>query len=235
MRKTMKIGKGLFVAFLLAWLASVQSAASAVVGLWDFNDSDLIVDQGTGTLSTTLTTPLVQTFGTGTTVNAPGPTPAGNALALERAAGQTGLGSFFLDFALDLTGLQDLTVSWAWRADASWRSNASIPTGIQITYLFSTDSGASFKPIFQTVPPQDYLFRSLGGTVFASADDSSGFVFRILQGSLGVAPGDQLLFDNFRFDASEIATVPLPAAMPLFASALGLFGFAGWRRKRRSA
>lgn len=235
MRKTMRTGQALAAVCLLAWLASAQTAASAIVGLWDFNDSDLIVDQGNGTLSTTVTSPLVQTFGTGTTVNAPGPTPAGNALALERAAGQTGLGSFSVDFALDLTGLQDLTVSWAWRADASWRSNASVLTGIQITYLFSTDGGASFNPIFQTVPPQDFLFRSLGGTVFSSADDSSGFVFRILQGSLGVAPGDQLLFDNFRFDASAIAAVPLPAAMPLFAGALGLLGFAGWRRKRRSA
>lgn len=41
-----------------------------------------------------------------------------------------------------------------------------------------------------------------------------------------------LAFDNF--GALATATpVPLPAALPLFAGGLGLFGLLGWRRKRR--
>ncbi len=39
--------------------------------------------------------------------------------------------------------------------------------------------------------------------------------------------------DNF--DCSEVAPVPLPAALPLLMSALGMFGFFGWRRKRMAA
>jgi hypothetical protein len=31
---------------------------------------------------------------------------------------------------------------------------------------------------------------------------------------------------------NSFATTPIPAALPLFASALGGLGFAGWRRKR---
>jgi hypothetical protein len=32
-----------------------------------------------------------------------------------------------------------------------------------------------------------------------------------------------------------ITPVPLPAALPLFASALGALGFAAWRKKRKAA
>lgn len=37
------------------------------------------------------------------------------------------------------------------------------------------------------------------------------------------------------FDNVEISAVPLPASLPLFAGALGLFGLVGWRRKRNAA
>ena len=32
-----------------------------------------------------------------------------------------------------------------------------------------------------------------------------------------------------------IGTTPLPGALPLFASGLGMMGFLGWRRKRKPA
>ena len=32
--------------------------------------------------------------------------------------------------------------------------------------------------------------------------------------------------------SATVSPVPLPAALPLLASALGFFGFMGWRRKR---
>jgi hypothetical protein len=47
--------------------------------------------------------------------------------------------------------------------------------------------------------------------------------------------------DGYTFEASAgignglVATTPIPAALPLFASALGGLGLLGWRRKRRAA
>lgn len=37
------------------------------------------------------------------------------------------------------------------------------------------------------------------------------------------------------FDYSGISLVPLPAALPLFATGLGVLGLIGWRRKRKAA
>jgi hypothetical protein len=39
--------------------------------------------------------------------------------------------------------------------------------------------------------------------------------------------------DNFSV-TPEVASTPLPAALPLFATGLGALGFLGWRRKRRA-
>jgi len=38
--------------------------------------------------------------------------------------------------------------------------------------------------------------------------------------------------DSVAMTAAQVATTPIPAALPLFASALGGLGFAGWRRRR---
>jgi hypothetical protein len=37
------------------------------------------------------------------------------------------------------------------------------------------------------------------------------------------------------YDSTSAATVPLPAALPLFAGGLGALGLLGWRRKRKAA
>jgi hypothetical protein len=48
--------------------------------------------------------------------------------------------------------------------------------------------------------------------------------------------GRGLIYNNITFDevAPVISSVPLPAALPLFAGAVALFGFFGYRRKRNS-
>jgi hypothetical protein len=36
------------------------------------------------------------------------------------------------------------------------------------------------------------------------------------------------------FNITAVATTPLPAALPLFATGLGVLGLLGWRRKRKA-
>ena len=211
------------------------SARADVVGLWNFNDSDLIVDQGIGTLNTTIGLPITQVFVPGTTVNALGATVAGQGLGLQMSAGLPDNGSFILDFSVDLTGFQDLEVSWAWRGDPSWRSNPTLPGGIQVTYLFSINGGGSFTPLFQTIPPESFSLQTVLAASLASADNNPNFVFRMIQNPRGLTAGEQLIFDNVQFNATAISPVPLPAALPLLLAALAGLGLFGWRRRHAAA
>ena len=57
---------------------------------------------------------------------------------------------------------------------------------------------------------------------------SSAIIARFLIG------GDYISLRNLTVSSDIIAT-PLPGALPLFATGLGIVGFAGWRRKRKAA
>jgi hypothetical protein len=50
----------------------------------------------------------------------------------------------------------------------------------------------------------------------------------------GAAGNPQFFGPNFLL-VSDVSEVPLPAAVPLFATSLGLFGLLGWRRRRKLA
>jgi len=70
---------------------------------------------------------------------------------------------------------------------------------------------------------------------FASADQ---FLWNFwTRGSRqGVAVAGNAGFADFAPDSSDARLVtPLPAALPLFASGAGVFGYFGWRRKRKAA
>ncbi|WP_169566545.1 hypothetical protein [Sneathiella limimaris] len=47
-------------------------------------------------------------------------------------------------------------------------------------------------------------------------------------------PGDELGVNDFSLAAISVSTVPLPAALPLYGSALAVLGFLGWRRKQKA-
>lgn len=108
-------------------------------------------------------------------------------------------------------------------ADDDYLAAAPVPTGATI--------GAGFNPANMNMS----LF---GGSVFSDESlpstqpDPANF-FGGKQLSLSFSDGS-----TFQFVQSTdftVSAVPLPAALPLFAGALGLFGLLGWRRKRAAA
>src|SRR5262249_37784703 len=69
------------------------------------------------------------------------------------------------------------------------------------------------------------------GTPFALPAWGPGCTFFVLfgdgtQGGTGTLPANVLL-------SAATAFIPLPGALPLFATGLGALGFLGWRRKRK--
>ncbi len=104
---------------------------------------------------------------------------------------------------------------------------------------------------FQSAP---YLIELLAGSDVIAQDNNSlsvssgGFntsmlVYEALPGdsllgsilSIRISGDPQTSFDQVVLDAassSNIIATPIPAALPLFVSALGLMGFTGWKRKK---
>jgi len=82
-------------------------------------------------------------------------------------------------------------------------------------------------------------FQALAPSFFASLADGAA-VFTILMNSRAgtvVPTGEPVAFDFFELtiEGTQVGVVPLPAALPLYATGLGLLGFLGWRRKRQGA
>jgi hypothetical protein len=87
---------------------------------------------------------------------------------------------------------------------------------------------------------------SMNGTDFGTIDITSAggiidytsgvwTVMITLTGPADPLIGTELLASQPDGPLPDPATTPLPAALPLFATGLGTFGFFGWRRKRKSA
>ena len=81
---------------------------------------------------------------------------------------------------------------------------------------------------------------AFGGTItlfsgdpFSSADvEFFDNAIKIFVGGLQFAPD---VFIEIDLQTSHLAPVPVPAALPLFGTGLGIMGFISWRRKRRMA
>ena len=76
------------------------------------------------------------------------------------------------------------------------------------------------------------LFDLAGPQIFTGQPDAPVFSTGVFQMTTDFLRGGP---SNDTLTVSNIAATPIPAALPLFASALSLLGFAGWRRKRADA
>ncbi len=80
------------------------------------------------------------------------------------------------------------------------------------------------------------ISQVLDSSFFASLADGTA-TFAILMNSLagtGTPFGEPVAFDFFELtiDGTPVSAVPVPAALPLFATGLGILALLGWRRKR---
>lgn len=223
----------LATATIAASLLAISGAATGqtVLGYWGFNDNalpgggngyladpdrfPLLADEGSATLSIgggIITDSIVngngdtvyqwvQSFG-GTTLNAPEGAISGGTLSVQGGTDVANNGSY-LQFAFDMTGLSDLSVSYATRGTS---------TGFNTqTWSWSTD-GVSFTE-FDIVTGTNVTAFFVEQLAPLSALDGAATAFlRVTFGGASSQTG------NNRIDNVLITAVPAPAALALLAA-----------------
>src|SRR5919205_2501394 len=109
-RRARRIPFNLICAVLLC-LAASQAASADELAVWNFNDSNLNVDHGSGTLTTTINAANAS-FAAGTTNNAVAGDIAGQALSLQGGTGTANNGRN-ITFNVSTVGFSDIVVSFA--------------------------------------------------------------------------------------------------------------------------
>ncbi len=211
--------------FMIALLAVLiagpsRTAHADEIAIWNFNDSDVTVDHGAGSLLTTFPT---VGFGAGTTVNARQGDPALQALVLSGNAnnGQS------ITLNVSTLGFGDLMVSFATQRTSTGFNNNQFQYSLDgITFL---DFEAPYNPAAAFA----LVVFDLSG--IAGLNDNPNAAFRIVFNGATSSGGNNRL-DNLVVEGSPIdnTAVPEPATLTLFG--LGwtlLLGARRIRKKRR--
>ena len=151
----------------------------------------------------------------------------------------TGLATGILDLSVGTDSFHIDFVTGSYNAvfptDAVFSNALSIfDEGIELIVVGSFESGRpliafdhyslSFALPFAVVPTDVRLVAGFCRLVFSNSTCSIPWDLRF-----------QFFPDGPSGSAVVISPVPLPAALPLFGSALAMLGIVGWRRKRRAA
>ncbi len=189
-----------------------------LIAYWNFNDQNLMVDQGAGTLTTTFSSEDVAYYA-GTSLNALPGVAAGKALSLKDDANN---GEHII-FAIDTTNYFDIQLSFATRrTDTGFNNNA-------VTY--STDGGKTFVD-FDTYNPTlsaDFAIVTFDFSSITALNNNPNAQFRIIFKGASSSSGNNRL-DNVQFRGTAVRK---PSALWLLAPGtclpLGVAG-RGWYR-----
>ena len=210
---------------LLLFFAASQAAVADELAVWNFNDSDLNVDHGSGTLTSNLNVANIL-FAAGTTTNARQGDPAGQALSLQGGTGNANNGRN-ITFAVSTAGFANIVVSFATQGTSTgFNSN-------QFQYSLDGVSFVDFNPpytpatAFGAVP----LVFSLAAIV--GLNNNSSAAFRIVFNGATSSTGNNRI-DNIVVEGTSTATstIPEPASALLLLTGIGSLYKLRRRRKR---
>ena len=215
---------------LICLLMLFAFAAPAVfadeLAIWNFNDSDLNVDHGSGTLVSNFNVVNIL-FAAGTTNNARQGDTAGQSLSLQGGTSNANNGRN-ITFSVNTTGFSNIVVSFATQGTSTGFNSNQFQYSLDGITFF--DFGPPYVPAatFGAIP----LVFTL--TAIAGLNNNPNAAFRIVFNGATSSTGNNRI-DNIVVEGSPaaVAGVPEPATAALLLS--GLSGLYGLRRKRRMA
>jgi hypothetical protein len=217
---TRRLSFNLISAIMLLFLAS-QAVQANEIAIWNFNDSNLIVDHGTGVLTSDIIAANIL-FAAGTTNNARLGNPAGQALSLQGGTATANNGRN-ITFSVSTLGFANIVVSFATQGTSTGFNSNQFQYSLDgITFV---NFGSPYVPAtaFGSVP----LVFTLSSIV--GLNDNPNAAFRIVFNGASSATGTNRI-DNFVVEGSP-SGVPEPATAILLLS--GLSGLYGLRKRRR--
>jgi hypothetical protein len=221
-RLTRRLPFNLICAVLLC-LAASQAALADELAVWNFNDSDLNVDHGTGTLASNFNVVNIL-FAAGTSNNARQGDIAGQALSLQGGTSNANNGRN-ITLNVSTVGFSDIVVSLATQGTSTGFNSNQFQYSLDgINFV---DFGAPYAPLtaFGTVPLVFSLSSILG------LNNNPNAAFRIVFNGATSSTGNNRI-DNVVVEGSNASTIPEPTTAVLLLSGLG--GLVKFRRRSRS-
>ncbi|HEY0728173.1 MAG TPA: PEP-CTERM sorting domain-containing protein [Pyrinomonadaceae bacterium] len=212
------------ICLLLLLTAAAPAAFADELAVWNFNDSNLNVDHGSGTLSSNFN-PANMLFAAGTTNNARLGHPAGQALSLQGGTGTANNGRH-LTFNVSTLGFSNIVVSFATQGTSTGFNSNQFQYSLDgINFV---DFGLPYTPAtaFGSVP----LVFSLVSIV--ALNNNPNAAFRIVFNGASSATGTNRI-DNVVVEGTAATNVPEPMSAILLLS--GLSGLYAARRRKRAA
>ena len=213
-----------FLCLMLLLTAASRAALADELAVWNFNDSNLTVDHGSGTLVSNFN-PANLLFAAGTTNNARLGHVAGQALSLQGGTGTANNGRH-LTFNVSTLGFSNIVVSFATQGTSTGFNSNQFQYSLDgINFI---DFGLPYTPAsaFGSVP----LVFSL--VSIAALNNNPNAAFRIVFNGASSATGTNRI-DNFVVEGTAVTNVPEPVSAILLLT--GLSGLYGLRKRKRAA